>query len=97
MKKAVELHSRNCRLRALAASDGDLMAEMFGEAEVVRYSRINPLSADEAEAMLLRWLSAPDDAYWAVVDNEERKIGVIFLRNVNHAHRAGEIGYMLTR
>lgn len=97
MNRAIELHSGNCTLRSLCEDDNDLMARMFASPEVVRFSRINPLSDDEARAMLLDWLSAPDDAYWTVLDSNERKIGVIFLRNVNLAHRAAEVGYMLTR
>lgn len=98
MTATPELHAGNgIILRPLRNSDTDLMEAMFSDAEVVRFSRINPLSRDEAHAMLLRWLEPENDAYWSVHDSSGKTAGVIFLRNVNSTHRAAEIGYMLVR
>lgn len=90
-----ELQTRRLTLRALRATDGALMHELFINPDVVRFSRINPLTFDEASAMLTRWLAPENDHYWAIESNDGTGIGVIFLRAVDHVHRAAEIGYIL--
>lgn len=92
-----ELQTRRLTLRALRATDSVLMHELFIDPEVVRFSRINPLTFDKASAMLFRWLAPEDDHYWVVQSLDGTGLGVTFLRAVNHSHRAAEIGYILGR
>ncbi|HEX7035837.1 MAG TPA: GNAT family N-acetyltransferase [Pseudomonadales bacterium] len=83
------------KLRPLDADDGDLLAALYGDADVMRYSRIGVLSRAAALERLAEWVGSTRDRYWVVRDDEGADVGCIFLRNVDPAHRSAELGYLL--
>lgn len=82
-------------LRPLESDDLDLVAALYGDPDVMRYSRVGVQRRDQVAARLEEWLRPGGDRYWVICPADRPDAGLAFLRGVDDVHRSAELGYLL--